>query len=130
MYLLIQLTKNTSSTSNRFTFHNVSINSNSSGGSDYEQASDLHSIMYLLILTAGITTPLLALFTFHNVSINSNPTNDGKVIRLVFTFHNVSINSAAAAPVHQFAIIFTFHNVSINSSYIFTMRVSIRIYIP
>ncbi len=55
----------------KFTFHNVSINS-------------------------GFHFPSIcsnSLFTFHNVSINSDATTDTEDLHYSFTFHNVSINS-------------------------------------
>ncbi len=79
-----------------FTFHNVSINSDATTDTE-----DLHYS-----------------FTFHNVSINSQ-----KLIRFIvpsrqFTFHNVSINSPKPRLISCFLTSFTFHNVSINSRYL------------
>ena len=72
MYLLIQsVDKSDKVIYNRFTFHNVSINS-------YKIPREYRSIQR---------------FTFHNVSINSlQSALEGAGI-VIFTFHNVSINS-------------------------------------
>ena len=80
----------------KFTFHNVSINS-------------------------GFHFPSIcsnSLFTFHNVSINSDATTDTEDLHYSFTFHNVSINSPKPRLISCFLTSFTFHNVSINSRYL------------
>ena len=75
MYLLIPGDYGASSaTGDKFTFHNVSINSHS------------------LDSKIGCRT----IFTFHNVSINSIRHRDSFVNLTLFTFHNVSINSLHA----------------------------------
>ena len=71
MFLLIPIAHPESLQPQRFTFHNVSINS--------------------LILSISARTKFS--FTFHNVSINSLILNDYIIIKCLFTFHNVSINS-------------------------------------
>ena len=55
----------------KFTFHNVSINSNKGYLLGMGEAN-LHSIMYLLILITMLFFSVEVItFTFHNVSINS-----------------------------------------------------------
>ena len=72
MYLLIRRNKAEAVKLKQiFTFHNVSINSNTEINARCKGAY-LHSIMYLLIrYSAQEYFQLLAKFTFHNVSINS-----------------------------------------------------------
>ena len=78
-----------------FTFHNVSINTDKRR-QHFFQLISLHSTMFLLIQTGkqGNICAFIT-FTFHNVSINTT------LLRILlshtpdFTFHNVSINTVA-----------------------------------
>ena len=55
----------------RFTFHNVSINTELTGDRTLH-LTDLHSTMFLLIhITSCVWMPVPNVFTFHNVSINT-----------------------------------------------------------
>ena len=54
----------------KFTFHNVSINSQDKYYFCHYQ-KNLHSTMFLLIQIKPIKQKMIKLFTFHNVSINS-----------------------------------------------------------
>ena len=71
MFLLIRVIKRITRDNSYFTFHNVSINTNSCG--IYKDGSGS--------------------FTFHNVSINTAFTRQNKRDMFFFTFHNVSINT-------------------------------------
>ena len=72
MFLLIPLMKNgTFSGLGKFTFHNVSINTELTGDRTLH-LTDLHSTMFLLIhITSCVWMPVPNVFTFHNVSINT-----------------------------------------------------------
>ena len=79
----------------KFTFHNVSINTILPSWSKLLHYLHLHSTMFLLIHQSIVEAFGAALiFTFHNVSIN---TQDRRCTvwedAVVFTFHNVSINT-------------------------------------
>ena len=64
----------------RFTFHNVSINSTQTIQSGIYEGY-LHSIMYLLIRERDETKDYkYSIFTFHNVSINSGKDGSGIVM--------------------------------------------------
>ena len=78
---------------NGFTFHNVSIKTESFGG-NVSGVANLHSTMFLLKLDPD--RELLAVksaFTFHNVSIKTNCKKTYQPRRSRFTFHNVSIKT-------------------------------------
>ena len=55
---------------NKFTFHNVSINTATFTYTE-EPETHLHSTMFLLILVSGFKGIGVYIFTFHNVSINT-----------------------------------------------------------
>ena len=124
----------------KFTFHNVSINTILPSWSKLLHYLHLHSTMFLLILEPPqhIATRWKK-FTFHNVSINTVNCYDTDSVRgylhstmfllihqsiveafgaaLIFTFHNVSINTQdRRCTVWEDAVVFTFHNVSINTT--------------
>ena len=71
MYLLILLWSFVLGVVKRFTFHNVSINSEKTM-IYVDTKNNLHSIMYLLIQSSKLSSVCSSkTFTFHNVSINS-----------------------------------------------------------
>ena len=111
----------------KFTFHNVSINSEDVeryGSGIFHLHSimyllipfmqffqcmdllDLHSIMYLLILGVLIALCSSLLFTFHNVSINSSVPERTISSTVAFTFHNVSINSWSECDNYRYKLIY------------------------
>ena len=137
MYLLIRIFASCDNSSEvKFTFHYVSINSNSLGAT--VTLSTLFTFHYVSI-NSGLLRHLLSRtksFTFHYVSINSiyniyhvcfshylHSTMylliPGIVNKLKyqskFTFHYVSINSDALLMIIEVLTRFTFHYVSINS---------------
>ena len=78
---------------NGFTFHNVSIKTESFGG-NVSGVANLHSTMFLLKLDPD--RELLAVksaFTFHNVSIKTRRDDPFLWPGRPFTFHNVSIKT-------------------------------------
>ena len=76
-----------------FTFHYVSINTQTiSGSSRYLPA--LHSTMFLLILEFNCRCNSCDIFTFHYVSINTVNLVHYNVNVINFTFHYVSINTS------------------------------------
>ena len=101
----------------QFTFHNVSINTETRKQKLRRCYSHLHSTMFLLIQTVRFF-PMCHLkrFTFHNVSINTMALYNNPYQYSLFTFHNVSINTYAVNNGMLTGFKFTFHNVSINTA--------------
>ena len=115
MFLLIPAPRILTTYPPFFTFHNVSINTNSIHLVQVVHLP-LHSTMFLLIrkLTRFKINPVFS-FTFHNVSINTIFTATTNFLISSFTFHNVSINTTSKTSRCNNNVIFTFHNVSINT---------------
>ena len=80
-----------------FTFHNVSINTETREAIQGINYNTLHSIMFLLIQRTPGKTITQNTFTFHNVSINTQIRHWVEYGCAYFTFHNVSINTLSLA---------------------------------
>ena len=122
-----------------FTFHNVSINSQSTKERLYRYVVNLHSTMFLLILEGCVDKDTeFFKFTFHNVSINSKSNLPALpvetylhstmflLIPIIFCYTVTDLNHLHSTMFLlilrswqrlMIRFIFTFHNVSINSEY-------------
>ena len=151
MFLLILVSVRSEPSPKSFTFHNVSINTNSAqhilGGTCLftfhnvsintvfaypflQSIRTLHSTMFLLIQIAD------NVFPFSVVSLHSTMFLLIRAFRWwlrplsCFTFHNVSINTYLSVKSLMCAPFFTFHNVSINTHRRFSTPLHYYLYIP
>ena len=124
MYLLIRVARCLQARYQKFTFHNVSINSPPQVLRLLSHYLNLHSIMYLLIHDAD-SSRLIAPADLHSIMYLLIRFNHVRLkVMIKFTFHNVSINSYLGKHAAGVAVVFTFHNVSINSKSGFKSAIS------
>ena len=116
MFLLIRVVKHQKESLMNFTFHNVSINTETREAIQGVNYNTLHSTMFLLIPVLPCS-PCDIQHSLHSTMFLLIPFCQARYLHQSssFTFHNVSINTGTAIYLYIKGINFTFHNVSINT---------------
>ena len=131
MFLLIPVRQAVMNKNTRFTFHNVSINTEITQ-SKLIALNTLHSTMFLLIPKTNHRS-WSSSSTLHSTMFLLIPDLQKQLNASVksFTFHNVSINTFRRPVLTCCCFDFTFHNVSINTgSVLGELEAGMGLYIP